>query len=391
MQKIFRNIFLVGFLLPVAVSAQQTVVAEPIGTALVTPGKEPGTWYAAKAQENSEILNVVAVSVVGGRVVWPKDDLAKIDWIVDDEKIYYATSPSGYQYLYPYASGSTELRYKPTSQRGWKICEVTGRDRNNYSGWTYESVDGGRRILMLGNQNSIRYYAASNLGRSDYGARPVLDYPVYDGYVRSVGSTQMWGTCCPARDVASTADMAGAEFYQLLGKELDAQGVAVSLVFEGPCTQLEAGRPYLFKKEAGADRLALVYSGERAAVPVAVNGMLGSFEAIPAGSQLTGKYVVSGDKFVRCAEGSSLLAYGAYVDLDQVPELTSVLSPKVLRLRFGGGVSAAVDAQQVPAAEQRDQIYDLSGNCVGQASGTHWKQQLKKGIYIVNGEKIIIE
>lgn len=383
-------IFLLCSLLSFTTSAQQRTELEPIGMALVSPGRENGTWYAARALQNSSnYLSIVRINVIDDRVVWPKEKLAEIDWKIDKKRIYFSS-----YYLCPTKTGSADLKFVTSakSASGWIKCEVKGADGNTYPAWTFEEINPNKRILMLGvNPDYFKYYAVSNLGQGGYGNSPVIDYPIYDGYVRDIAKLSKWGTYCPVRDVASINDISGADFYSLLGKEIDENGIVTSLVFEGPCTSLEAGKPYLFKKKDNATNLALIYSGTRISEPIQKNGMLGCFEAIPAGTQLTGKYVLYGDKFVQCADGSSLMQYGAYVDLEQVPLLSSSdLPQKVVRFRFGNGATG-VYSLDTTEKEPFIYVYDLLGRCVLKTNESQWKKLLKTGIYIVNGKKVFIK
>lgn len=384
-------IFLLCSLLSFTTSAQQKVEPEPIGMALVAPGRENGTWYAARAlRDDLKYLSTIRVCMINDRVVWPEDNVAEINWVVEDTKIYYS-NPRNY-YLCPVKTKSVDLHFETTSQRGWRRCMIYGNDDSVYPGWTFEDVDQGDRVLMLSfDSYRIKYYAVSNLGMVSYASRPVIDYPIYDGYVRDITNLSKWGTCCPVRSVTSTNDISGADFYSLLGKEIDENGIVTSLVFEGPCTSLEAGKPYLFKKKDNATNLALIYSGARISEPIQKNGMLGCFEAIPAGTQLTGKYVLYGDKFVQCADGSSLMQYSAYVDLEQVPLLSSSdLPQKVVRFCFDNGTTG-VHSLDTTKKEPFIYVYDLFGKCVLKTNESQWKELLRTGTYIVNGKKVFIK
>lgn len=117
--------------------------------------------------------------------------------------------------------------------------------------------------------------------------------------------------------------------------------------------------------------------------------MTGSFAGITDGNELTGKYVLYQDRFVKCAKGSSLIQNGAYIDLDAVPELTTEIPFAALRFSLPQhNGTTTVEALQCESGETL-QIYSLSGKLLMKTSSPDWYSNLKSGIYIVNGKKII--
>lgn len=387
-QKTLMNCFIALFLsvLPDIVSAQ--VNNGPIGTALAA--ELGGNWYIMPTEEGSAQIPFLEVGYVNGRVILSEKDVETGNWIVDREKRVIYTSPTNPLYLYPSSSGSN-LTIKRVSALPayWESFLLNdGREAWRYTQWS----DAEERIICMYYKAS-RGYLAAYIPFSAYQKEPELyapitDYPIYDGWYRHYDSEYLYATFCPTRDVASVADMSGAEFYALQGKQTGNNG-QTELIFEGPCQHLEAGKPYLMKREEATTTVSLLYSGEEVAQPVLSNGMIGSFTGIDAGYELEGKYVLYQNRFVKCAPGSSLIENGAYIDLAAVPEISGTVAQGAVCFSLPGNQGTTGVEKPRFDGMSGIRIYSMDGKLLFQTTDSDWYEKLMPGFYIVNGKKII--
>lgn len=371
------------------VFAQENV--GPIGTALAA--EVDGCWYFLPTTEiSSKVIPITKVGYLDGCIIMPQNDLDLGNWVVDKENKTIYTNMDRILYLYVPADKSSTLTVEHLKSNVPKYWESFLLDDKRVA-WRFtkwESVE--ERMICMYKHNEKGYvatYLPMNLFKQEPNVySPVTDYPIYDGWYRHYDTEYLYSTFCPSRNVASVADISGAEFYALLGKVVDKTGQVTQLVFEGPCSRLDAGKSYLLKRQEGVQTVSVLYSGERKTEPVVTNGMTGSFAGISAGNELTGKYVLYQDRFVKCAKGSSLIQNGAYIDLDAVPELTTEIPFAALRFSLPQhNGTTTVEALQCEPGETL-QIYSLSGKLLMKTSSPDWYSNLKSGIYIVNGKKI---
>ena len=368
------------------VFAQENV--GPIGTALAA--EVDGNWYIIPAKRNSSAVTpVTKVGFLNGVVVISETNLNSGNWIIDEENKTICTLDKDPMFLYVPQKESSTLAVETNYASGWERFNLAG----NKSTWMFAAWPDVDRFICVFYKEG-KGFVAANTPKSIYEANenkyfPVTDYPIYDGWYRHYDTEYLYSTFCPSRNVASVADISGAEFYALLGKVVDKTGQVTQLVFEGPCSRLDAGKSYLLKRQEGVQTVSVLYSGERKTEPVVTNGMTGSFAGITDGNELTGKYVLYQDRFVKCAKGSSLIPNGAYIDLDAVPELTTEIPFAALRFSLPQhNGTTTVEALQCEPGETL-QIYSLSGKLLMKTSSPDWYSNLKSGIYIVNGKKII--
>lgn len=385
-QKTLMNCFIALFLsvLPDIVSAQ--VNNGPIGTALAA--ELGGNWYIMPIREGSSQIPFLEVGYVNGRIILPEEDLELGNLVVDkDQGVIYANLEQPL-YLYP-SEGSSSLSMSPIVSNYWESFLLKdGRAAWRYTLWS----EAEEKIICMYYKKSIGYLAAY-ISSSFYYDEPELyapmtDYPIYDGWYRHYDSEYLYATFCPTRDVASVADMSGAEFYALQGKQTGNNG-QTELIFEGPCQHLEAGKPYLMKREEATTTVSLLYSGEEVAQPVLSNGMIGSFTGIDAGYELEGKYVLYQNRFVKCAPGSSLIENGAYIDLAAVPEISGTVAQGAVCFSLPGNQGTTGVEKPRFDGMSGIRIYSMDGKFLFQTTDSDWYEKLMPGFYIVNGKKII--
>ncbi len=192
----------------------------------------------------------------------------------------------------------------------------------------------------------------------------------YQQYTRSL--TNAWGTICLPYDFKADAT---TTYYSITSVQMENDNpVAMALTKE---TELKAGVPYIFYSDNTEAGLTCVRAGKEVVTePATVNGMTGSFtkHAIE-----TGMYLLSGNKFVKVASGSNVGANRAYIDMTAVPTSSAEVKADVI-FGFNGDITDGI--MSVESNERNAQYVDLSGRRV---------MNPVKGLYIVNGKKVMIK
>jgi hypothetical protein len=149
---------------------------------------------------------------------------------------------------------------------------------------------------------------------------------------------------------------------------------------------MKAGKPYLFL--ANSDQLSLSYlTSATVSTPSSENGLIGSFEATNVDE---GMYLLSNNKIIRCGTGCNIGANRAYIDMDEVPVYTpdgnEVKSIRILTDEENpDGIK---DLDPTFSNNGKEEIYDLSGRKILNSQSSK-VNGLRKGIYIVNGIKMV--
>ena len=194
-------------------------------------------------------------------------------------------------------------------------------------------------------------------------------------YTRAV-TPGRWGTVCVPGAVAA-ANISGAEIYRIAGKTVNAEDKPTSLKVE-QVEDMEAGKPYLFLPSES--QLSLTYYGSTIVnAPGSENGLIGSFEGMDVAP---GYYLLSNNKIVLCGANCNIAANHAYIDMDAVPLYTGGAGVKSLDIYYDDPDGISLIPDTTPEGDGR--IYDLSGRYIGNS-------RLPKGIYIMNGRKMVIK
>ena len=254
--------------------------------------------------------------------------------------------------------------------------------------WTWNEEYGtwviGNRSFIYGSASDyFKNFALSNIGKGGY-AGATISMPFTDGYTRNVASGNI-GTICLAYDV-DAADVKGAEFYSVLGKRT-ANGEVVSVLFAKETEGLKAGVPYVFRPTA--DLLVVAYAeGTSVDNPTSSNGLYGSF----AGESVAeGMYLLNGNKIVKCGTGSKIGANRAYINMDEVPEYSADSNVKPALEIGENGVVNSIDGIAVVGSGVVD-VYSVSGvRLRGGMNAERALDGLAKGIYVVNGKKVVVK
>ena len=181
-------------------------------------------------------------------------------------------------------------------------------------------------------------------------------------YTRPV-TADKWGTLCLPYDATVT----GATLYTFEGvDDIDAPTVAY---FE-EAASVEAGKPYFFK--ATGETLTATYTSGVAQEAGSAKGAVGTLEDMDVAE---GKYLLSNNELVKCGTGCTLAANRVYVDMSEASVYSGGGAVK-MGVDLTDGISV-VDAQSANAT-----AFDLSGRRVVKPT---------KGLYIVNGKKVVIK
>jgi uncharacterized repeat protein (TIGR02543 family) len=152
-------------------------------------------------------------------------------------------------------------------------------------------------------------------------------------YTRTVTAGHYGTICLPY----ASSSYSGAEFYEVSWLKKSGE-TPVNLYLDqlAAGTQLVAGKPYIFR--ATSTELTVTYTGTAVSAPIPAdenNGLTGSFDAIPAGSVLTGNYVVAQTKFWTATATAYAAANRAYIDASVVPTSEQAKIPGRRRVSLG--------------------------------------------------------
>lgn len=225
---------------------------------------------------------------------------------------------------------------------------------------------------------SGKYFASYEKSWISDANLPAYPVDLVKGYVRTGLQLGSWGTICLPYDVLSD-DRSGAVFYNIAGKKAEADGTV--LVLEEETGVLAAGQPYVFVTTA--DALCCMYldiAEENIAAEKAgkKNGLIGSFSQTEVAE---GMYVVKNGRVVKCDTGWGIQANRAYISMAEVPQYEQALHSA----RHVVGMKVDDDTTAITSAHDKTQpkiYYNVYGQRVESPS---------KGVYIVNGKKMIVK
>ena len=189
-----------------------------------------------------------------------------------------------------------------------------------------------------------------------------------------------WNTLCIPSNIAnlSASALAGAKVKKL--KEYTNDGTSVTITFED-ATSIEAGKPYLVKPTADITNPVFDFAGV-AAGSTAVTGaeFIGLYTTQTLTAPNKKQLFLQNDKFYYPGTSDATLnAFRAYFSVtEDVPEAATSRGIEI----DIDGVSTGIDFIENKATGEVKVIYDLSGRRVANPT---------KGLYIVNGKKVVIK
>lgn len=218
----------------------------------------------------------------------------------------------------------------------------------------------------------------ANVYLTDYNNTKINGGYCIGDVVREYAAIDKFGTIC----LPYKASCAGAEIFEIAG--ITANGVTLTKV----TGLLEAGKPYFYvssdeigKDNAGAVRNVNFFRADLAKYDAATagtnNGLIGTFSDItaPTGANY---YVLSNNKLYNVDSSVTVGANKAYVDISAI---TPSLARGVVDLDFNEptGIETVANSQEVNA---NSKFFNLAGQRVAQPT---------KGLYIVNGKKVLVK
>ena len=227
---------------------------------------------------------------------------------------------------------------------------------------------------------SVAYLTCYNNTKISAGDR----WDTYTGgdVVREYTAIDKFGTIC----LPYKASWAGAEIYEIVDKS----GSSVSL--SKVTGLLEAGKPYFYmssdvngKNNEGAEPRVRNVNFFRAdfdeydsANPITNNGLIGTFSDIDA-PQGANYYVLSNNKLYNVDSKVTVGANKAYINKSAIVNIP--VSARVLELDFNEptGIETVANSQELNA---NSKFFNLAGQRVAQPT---------KGLYIVNGKKVLVK
>lgn len=196
-------------------------------------------------------------------------------------------------------------------------------------------------------------------------------------YKRTNLAVGNYGTICMPYVVAA-GKIVGAEFYSIAGKE-EKDGTVTSVYLEKVTGDLVAGQPYIFKATAETLTCTITSTSVEAEKAGKHNGLIGCFEetGVLEGDNI---YVLKNNElYKRGTQDWKIAAGRAYIDLSQIATPSSAPAKGVIKMGVSGDGTTGIGAV---TAEHDNVYYNLQGQRVAAPS---------RGIYIVNGKKVIIK
>lgn len=307
-------------------------------------------WGADDTECNISIGNIAGYTMKNnmlGKMIHPSN----ITW----DKNYYLTKGDD-RYFEDAANGDFHL--------SWKAQEMIGKGLNLTADGVTADLDGKTR-----SKNDIGCYTSP-----------------WDIYSRSVNpEVSAYGTLCIPKDVQA-GEFEGATFYRIAGTISGQSEIAIETVNE-----LEAGHSYIFEINPGANMIRLNQTGSAAPEPIAENGLYGTYHDISDLEAHLGSlediYVVYNGEIRLAGASLTVPAKRAWIKMSEVRDaLTEPQAQGSVRKRIPNASwqqGGATPLEQTMQTTGEEEIYDLLGRRVS--------SPVAGGIYIVNGQKVIIK
>lgn len=384
-------------------NGQVTVKTNNIGTATITASfAETDTHEASSASYTITVEKAVISGAENYVKIDSRDDLTGKYVIIGSkssgENSILTTLNKGYYDCSPTTLDNNQLKEIPEDAVGHAVFSLIGNTDNEYAFYNtttekYLKITGASTASLSEVDETNATYATITFndekGNQEVkfnctGTRPYLRFnasakrfssygnsgsevPIQlfrHGYSRDVTSGNFGTLCLPYGGTIS-----GATLYAIEGKQMENGEVkSISLV---EVDKVKAGKPYIF--QATAEKLVVYYEGDIQPTAGNDNGLLGSYNGTAVEA---GKYVISNNTVKKCGANSKIGKNRCYIDMDNVPEKTASAAALIISFNDSTDAIESIEAN----ADSRNAIYDLSGRRVKAA---------QKGLYIVNGKKII--
>ena len=199
---------------------------------------------------------------------------------------------------------------------------------------------------------------------------------------RTLKKNGEWNTICLPFDVTLAGSvLEGATAKTLTNATME--GTHVTLTFGDAVTKLEAGVPYIIKWASGEDIVNPLFSDvtikEAARTILMADGnvkFIGYYDAFNITTADEGiYYMTSGNKLVHTGIDRTLKACRAYFQLSEAAAASELV------VDFGNDVTG-INTLNVERGTVNGEVYNLAGQRVTNPT---------KGVYIVNGKKVIVK
>lgn len=235
--------------------------------------------------------------------------------------------------------------------------------------------DDNRALVLVFNNENDYYFGAHTLLNNHY-AYPI---DIIKGTSRQNLQPNGYGTICMPYNIV-VGDRIGATFYNILGKKKE--GKKITLYLEEETGTLKAGVPYIFHNDS--ENVYMYYLDEVIRSKAVTdftshNGLIGNFDD---NTPITpGMYIIHENKIKKCGTGCTINQGYAYIDLDKVPLINEETAKAKNTIKLTNDNTTAID--NVKSEEETNpRYYNIRGQQVSSP---------RKGIYIVNGRKIIMK
>ena len=197
-------------------------------------------------------------------------------------------------------------------------------------------------------------------------------------YERTGLTAGSYGTICMPSAVKA-GDRSGAEFYSIAGKTKE-NGKVTSIYLEEVTGDLVAGQPYIFK--ATSATLTCTCSTDYEQTAKTANGLVGKYEEFDM-YENDNFYVLKGNKiYKRGSQVWKIAANRAYINMSEVPDYTPGSSAPARTIKIGVSDDGTTGIGSMTVEQHDGEYYTLQGQRVAAPS---------RGIYIVNGKKVIVK
>ena len=243
-----------------------------------------------------------------------------------------------------------------------------GSITGDVSGWWFNSTSGNVSLkATIDGVYTVVITGWTNEGQSFWFPIVSVYYP--QEYEPRTGLTiGNFGTICMTKE-APIADITGAEFYSIYGKDAETP-TELYLVKEED--KLVAGRPYIFKATATSISTKLI------GAPTSEgnhNGLYGTFETSLSVESTNENplYILSNNTVVKAGSGCSITNGRAYIKMNEVPVTAAPSAPSAIRLDLEENGATSIDA--IEASEkavkfiENGQMYILRGGIKYDATG----------------------
>lgn len=292
----------------------------------------------------------------------------------------YTLYNSTYGYLYASAAASGNLNWHDTENSYWSVG-VYSNAQGSQDQWRYK-LSNSTPQLRYYNSNFRTYGTGTNNGEMVNLAKKIPGNAVYSDfttlpyvYTRTVTSGNYGTICLPA----AVNNIEGATIYNIAGTTKNGDEITGIVLTENE-GDMEAGKPYIFK--ATASQLVASYTGAPMSEAVSAIGLVGNLGSTSV-TVTDGNYVLSQNQIRMVNGGTATIGQNrAYINLTSVEEYNPSAGVKALYFGLDGSISEETAIKMIEQNVENVTIYNLNGQRVSKA---------QKGIYIVNGKKVMFK